>query len=1474
VGDDRQILETGMQLHRAGRLSEGMECYRALLAGPLALDARINLGAVLDESGAPQEALPHYREALALSPGHPLALYNLGNTLMKLGRFAEAADSFRASLATPPCRIEARLALGAALQADGDLAGAIAVFRDALADAPENAEAHWYLALALLSAGELAEGWREYEWRWQKPSFTSVKRSFAEPAWDGAPLSGRRILLHGEQGLGDTLQFVRYAPLVAAAGGTVILECQHRSLKPLLERIPGVTHVAVLGEILPPFEVQLPLLSLPRVLGTDLDSIPAAVPYLFPDPERVRLWSEAVAGDNGFKVGVVWAGKQVPDPFRSCPLTALAPLAAVPEVSLYSLQVGDGSGGRSAAPFPIRDCTGAIRDFGDTAALISHLDLVVSVDTSVAHLAGALGKPVFLMLPKACDWRWLPGRADSPWYPTMRLFRQAEQGEWGAPVEELARALKEEVWRFLEEASRRDPRSARLLSACASFLAEEGRHREACPRFMKAAILDPSDWQAHYGLGVSLQRMGLLEQARQSFAEGAAAAPQVALLHEGLGVVLQMLGETEAACASYRRALELDPGAVRALYNLGTACRELGRVDEALAGFERVLDLAPTHADAHWNRAILLLLRGDLAAGFAEFRWRFRKSSAAPQERFTERPPWDGSPLAGRTILLYGEQGLGDTVQLCRYAPLVAQRGGRVVLEVQNASLRPLLERLPGVAQLLVRGEEVPPFEVRASLMDLPQIFGTTLETIPPAPYLAADQGLKETWRRRLPGDGTFRVGLVWSGSPGHENDANRSLPVQALAPLAGIAGVSFHSVQLGDAARTGDAPFAIYDATGAIRDFSDTAALVANLDLVISVDTCVAHLCGALGVPVWVLIPLVPDWRWLLERDDTPWYPTMRLFRQRERGGWNEVMQRVRLALAGHLDRERVAQHHKMRGMALAEAGRHAEAAEAFQAALTANPLDPESFNNLGSALDSQGRHLEAVQIYLKAIALNDRFVAPYYNMGNALKTLGRLPEALAAYRRSLELEPRLVQGWHNLALALRAARDEDGARAALERALEIEPAYLAALHSLGELLHDGGDLKGAEEALRRVLQRDPGYLPSLNALGITLQTAARPQEAVPCYLRALAIKPDYLHALNNLGAAYRALGRLEEAVHCYRRGIAIDPDYCDAYWNLSLVLLHQGLYDEGWRLYEWRFAKVDPIPKKEVPHPLWDGSDPAGRTILLHAEQGFGDTIQFVRYASEVAARGATVHLECQVAALKPLLATVQGVRSVVARGEVLPPFDVHAPLMSLPHLCGTTAIDRIPARVPYLFVDPQRQALWRERVAGEGVRVGLVWAGRKTYKDDKKRSLSLSLFAPLARVAGASFYMLQMGDGAEQGAQPPQGLTLHDLTKGIKDFADTAAFIANLDVVISADTAVAHLTGALAKPVWVLVPFACDWRWLTEREDSPWYPTARVFRQTEAGDWAGVLERVAEALEEMSRRARHAVARQEGGDDATGR
>jgi hypothetical protein len=385
---------------------------------------------------------------LQFQPDHLEAHNRLGILLAKQGRQEEALPHFLAVLRLDPRQARAHNNLGAALSELGRPAEALASFERALELWPDYAEAHKSRAMVRLLRGDFERGWAEYEWRWQCQDFSP--RAYRQPPWDGSPLGGRTVLLHTEQGLGDTIQFIRYAPLVRACGGRVVVECE-RALLPLLRSCPGVADWIAAGAALPEFDVRLPLLSLPRALGTTLATVPAAVPYLAADPDLVARWRRELSFSDGVKVGVVWQGnpKNAADRRRSVPLLQFEPLARVEGVRLVSLQKGPGAEQLAEATgrFPVTDY-GSRLDVGagafvDTAAAMRALDLVVSCDTAAAHLAGALAVPVWVPLSLAADWRWLLGREDSPWYPTMRLFRQERLGDW-APVfarmaEELGR---------------------------------------------------------------------------------------------------------------------------------------------------------------------------------------------------------------------------------------------------------------------------------------------------------------------------------------------------------------------------------------------------------------------------------------------------------------------------------------------------------------------------------------------------------------------------------------------------------------------------------------------------------------------------------------------------------------------------------------------------------------------------------------------------------------------------------------------------------------------------------------------------------------------------------------------------------------------------------------------------------------------------------------------------------------------------
>lgn len=362
--------------------------------------------------------------------------------------------------------------------------------------------------------------------------------------------------------------------------------------------------------------------------------------------------------------------------------------------------------------------------------------------------------------------------------------------------------------------------------------------------------------------------------------------------------------------------------------------------------------------------------------------------------------------------------------------------------------------------------------------------------------------------------------------------------------------------------------------------------------------------------------------------------------------------------------------------------------------------------------------------------------------------------------------------------------------------------------------------------------------------------------QRATECYRQAIALNVNYVDAYNNLGLIFEATGRPAEAVTYYERAIALRPDFAQAHWNLSLALLVTGNFSRGWDEYEWRLKTPELAGEgNRFARPLWNGEDLRGKKLLLHAEQGFGDAIQFIRYAPLLASLGEHILFECKPA-LKRLFKGVKGIHEIILRGDPLPQFDFHCPLLSLPSRLRI-AEGKIPATAPYLFPDEGLVEGWRKSMpnTGSAFKVGLMWAGSPGNKNDLNRSISLRQLDLLGTVENVVFFNLQKGFGEAQANDPLANLHFIGLTEDIGDFASTAALIANLDLVICVDTSVAHLAGAIGKLAWVLLPFAADWRWLLEREDSPWYPSLRLFRQCNIGNWEEVVARVRDALSKMA-------------------
>jgi tetratricopeptide (TPR) repeat protein len=580
--------------------------------------------------------------------------------------------------------------------------------------------------------------------------------------------------------------------------------------------------------------------------------------------------------------------------------------------------------------------------------------------------------------------------------------------------------------------------------------------------------------------------------------------------------------------------------------------------------------------------------------------------------------------------------------------------------------------------------------------------------------------------------------------------------------------------------------------------------------------------------------------------------------------------------------------------GLIFHQRGDAAQAVRHIDLALDKNPDNILALNSRGAALNALKRFDEALASYDRSIALQPDFVEALLNRGNTLKELQRLDEALASFDRALAVQPDHAGAHYHRGVALHALERFDEALASYDRALALRPDYAEALANRGVALQA---LRRFDEALAsfdRVLaalpdnaevhvrrgevlfelRRFPEALASCDRAlalspdcpeahcnrGNALSMLERFDEALASYDRALALRPDYADAYANRGVTLLALKEFDAALRCLERALALQPDFPEAHCNEGFCRLLLGDFERGWAKHPWLWqTKQLKFAKRNFAEPPWTGSeDIAGKTVLLYAEHGLGDTIQFCRYAPGVAARGARVILEVQrpLRGLTSSLVThgLADALQVVPRGDPLPPFDMQCSLLGLPLACGTR-LATIPSEAPYLHPSAPAVADWNARLAPRTrPRIGLAWSGDPTHQNDHNRSIALADLLPALQGSVATLVSVQ------RELRPADAAVLQDRNdivhfgEALQDFSDTAALIANLDLVITVDTSVAHLAGALAKPVWVLLPFIPDWRWLLDRDDSPWYPTARLFRQDDSRRWDGAVARLRAALHDF--------------------
>jgi tetratricopeptide (TPR) repeat protein len=549
------------------------------------------------------------------------------------------------------------------------------------------------------------------------------------------------------------------------------------------------------------------------------------------------------------------------------------------------------------------------------------------------------------------------------------------------------------------------------------------------------------------------------------------------------------------------------------------------------------------------------------------------------------------------------------------------------------------------------------------------------------------------------------------------------------------------------------------------------------------------------------------------------------------------------------------VATAHFNLGIVLSGPGRFEEAIASYDSAIALRPDFAEAHYNRGSALAALRRFEETVASFDKAIALRADFADAYYNRGNALAALLRYEEAVASFGQAIALKPDYAIAHDNRGTALMKLGRFDDAMASYDKAIALKPDHAVPYYNRGNALKHLSFFEKAVASFDRAIALKPDYAEAYVNRGNALTDLQRLEEAVASFDKAIALRPDFAEAYDNRGKALTDLRRFEEAAASFDTAIALKPDYANAYFNRSNLELLAGDFSRGWRDFEWRPSKTAIIGN--YPQPLLAArADAQGKAVLVHWEQGLGDTIQFCRYAELLQEAGARVLFAPQ-ARLHGLMASLGSAIELVDADDRSLSFDYHVPLMSLPLVFETVA-ETIPSKTPYLFANQGRVERWRERIGGQGFKIGICWQGASPFQTHRNRSFPVTYFEELAKIPGVRLISLQKGDGEDQLQTLPADMVVEtlgdDFDTGADAFVDTAAVMQCLDLVITSDTSIAHLAGALGIQTWVALQFVPDWRWMLDRADSPWYPSMRLFRQAAPGNWGSVFAQIRTALADL--------------------
>lgn len=924
----------------------------------------------------------------------------------------------------------------------------------------------------------------------------------------------------------------------------------------------------------------------------------------------------------------------------------------------------------------------------------------------------------------------------------------------------------------------------------------------------------------------------------------------------------------------------------------------------AVALYRKCIEADANLASAHFNLSLNLFLEGNLQEGWSEFEWRFAKGGVLGEHGRTA-PQWDGRPLDGSGVLVHSEQGIGDVLQFMRYFPLIQQRGGKVVFDSYPDVLS-LLAAQDGSVTVSVDEVDLS-YDWQIPLLSLGGVFSPTEQTIPAnTPYLQAPAAKVAWWGERLVEyAGKFKVGLVWAGNPAHINDANRSATLNDFAVLASVPDVMFFALQKGPTAAQAECPpigLPLLSLADEITDFTDTAAVIEQLDLVICVDTSVAHMAGALGKPVWLLLPSHCDWRWFANRDDSPWYPSMKIFRQQGWLQWPLLMRSVAREL-GRLVRQRPGYVSGYSALMYDAAGNLLPACleylpdaekildarlachlvySAWRDGLELPPRLLSALPPLWRAEYWRGRcrpelalvdyehawtlshdpyaALTLLQLYADArrhgdiepvlTALQRQNVSGYmwtYWQAQVHRYRKDFAAASELYQQVLAVNPRLAPAHVNLALCLKELKFRQEAFQHIQAAMMVQRDSDKVWYLILAYWLENGGGSIALELAEQVIRLFPSSADIQSFLAAAYGKCGRFADALQLIDSMPEVLRQRIEVMWTKASCLWMTDRFVEADAVYCAALAIYPDDTQLQMSYSMFLLSQGRWEEGWRLHEARLPGADCYQGRGIDIAPWHNEPLVDKHLLVYVEQGLGDNLQFVRFVPPAA----NIILACHSAVISMFRRNFPAWRIIDRDNMDGVQADYAVNTLSLP---SVRALGGNIGSAPYLSSDPALREFAADVYAQlpPGPRVGVIWAGNPEHSHDMHRSMRLSnMTSLLTENRDLVWCSFQKDAAAMQQAWLDEELLPFDAVIHAQNLEQTAALLDQIDLLISVDSAMAHLAAAMGKPVWLLNSKFTDWRWGCEGDTTPWYPSMRIFRQSRTGDWDGVIERVNVAL-----------------------